>query len=462
MEGATLTRNEIVNWVNDQLQLKYTKIEQMGTGAALVQLMDIIFPGKIGLTKVNYNAKYDYEYIKNFSYLQESFSKLGVDKPIEVSELVKLRPQANLEFCQWFKKFFDQHYTGEPYDALQRRVQLKITTDSDKVLLKGSKPAAAVAKPATTTAVASKPTAAASVTKTPPPATTTTPKTTPTVKPTATAATKTPAAKPASSPTAKTPAATTTPKSITKPAAATTTTTKATTTTTTTTTKPTMAQPSFKPTTARVSPKPSSPTPDVSAELYKQIEEKDAKIAELKESLTNFEKIIGDIEMDRDFYLTKLKMVESFCANNKPLVPVLQKILTILYEETEENSQKIADEILVIEDLEKMSIESGNDQVEQQEEEEEEQVEQQEGEVEEQVEHVEEEQEQEQEGEVEEVELEGEVEEHIEEEEILEGEDELNEDEILEQYGNEPIDDDDVLNSTIDGDDEDLIDQEEF
>jgi len=452
----------------------------MGTGAALVQLMDMLFPGKVALNKVNFNAKYDYEYIKNFSYLQDSFAKLSVDKVVEVSELVKLRPQANIEFCQWFKKFFDQHYSGEPYDALQRRVQLKITADSDKTLLKGSggsaKPAATTttaAKPATTT-TASKPATTTSTAATKPTTAATVPKSTTVLaaavpKPTSTAGITKSAAKPTTTTGTKIGATTkpTTTATTTKPTAATTTTTKATTTTTTTTTKPTMTQPSFKPSATRVSPKPASPTPDtVTIELQKQIEERDTKITELKESLTNFEKIITDIEMDRDFYLEKLKMVESFCVNNKNLVPVLEKVLSVLYEEGSENGQKIAEEILTVEELEKLQINVGEIQEGEEEQvgEEQEEVEQQhQSEGEEQLEeHVEGEEEQL----VEEEEVAMEEEQLEEGEEVLEGEEELNEDEILEQYGNEPVEDDehddDVLNSTLDGNDEDLIDQDEF
>ena len=40
---------------------------------------------------------------------------------IQVDKLIKARYQDNLEFCQWIKRFFDLNYSGEPYNALQRR-----------------------------------------------------------------------------------------------------------------------------------------------------------------------------------------------------------------------------------------------------------------------------------------------------------------------------------------------------
>lgn len=37
------SRSELVAWVNDLLQINYTKIEQCGTGAAYCQIMDSIY-----------------------------------------------------------------------------------------------------------------------------------------------------------------------------------------------------------------------------------------------------------------------------------------------------------------------------------------------------------------------------------------------------------------------------------
>ena len=34
---------------------------------------------------------------------------------------MKAKYQDNLEFCQWIKRYFDLNYSGEPYNALQRR-----------------------------------------------------------------------------------------------------------------------------------------------------------------------------------------------------------------------------------------------------------------------------------------------------------------------------------------------------
>lgn len=94
----------------------------MGTGAAYCQLLDFIYPGKVPLSKVNWKAKFDYEYLNNFKVLQQSFTKLNIMKHIDVEKLVKCKYQDNLEFLQWFKKIFDTtgSYSKE-YDPINRR-----------------------------------------------------------------------------------------------------------------------------------------------------------------------------------------------------------------------------------------------------------------------------------------------------------------------------------------------------
>merc|ERR1719383_1239559 len=81
----------------------------------------MLFPGCIHLKKVKFNTKLEHEYISNFKLLQASFKKMNVDKIVPVDRLVKGKFQDNFEFLQWFKKFFDANYGGQPYDALDAR-----------------------------------------------------------------------------------------------------------------------------------------------------------------------------------------------------------------------------------------------------------------------------------------------------------------------------------------------------
>jgi RP/EB family microtubule-associated protein len=114
------SRTELLSWLNDLLQLGYTKIEQCGTGAAHCQIIDSIYRD-IPVGKVKFNTRQEYEYIQNFKILQNAFDKHKIDNGIPVERLVKCKFQDNIEFLQWMKKYWDQFYPGGSYDALGRR-----------------------------------------------------------------------------------------------------------------------------------------------------------------------------------------------------------------------------------------------------------------------------------------------------------------------------------------------------
>ncbi|NXF47378.1 MARE1 protein, partial [Oceanites oceanicus] len=116
-----LSRHDMLAWINESLQLTLTKIEQLCSGAAYCQFMDMLFPGSVALKKVKFQAKLEHEYIQNFKVLQAGFKRMGVDKIIPVDKLVKGKFQDNFEFVQWFKKFFDANYDGKEYDPVAAR-----------------------------------------------------------------------------------------------------------------------------------------------------------------------------------------------------------------------------------------------------------------------------------------------------------------------------------------------------
>lgn len=113
-------------WVNDCLLTRYTKVEELGSGAAYCQFMDMLFPGCIQLKKIKFKTKLEHEYIQNFKVLQSAFKKMTVDKIVPVDKLIKGRFQDNFEFLQWFKRFFDANYAGQDYDALAARGGIEV------------------------------------------------------------------------------------------------------------------------------------------------------------------------------------------------------------------------------------------------------------------------------------------------------------------------------------------------
>merc|ERR1719510_1355587 len=86
----------------------------------------MLFPNCVQLKKVKFKTKLEHEYIQNFKVLQAAFKRMTVDKIVPVDKLIKGRFQDNLEFLQWFKKFFDSNYDGKEYDAMAARDGLEL------------------------------------------------------------------------------------------------------------------------------------------------------------------------------------------------------------------------------------------------------------------------------------------------------------------------------------------------
>lgn len=122
MDGAYFVgRKEILDWINQTCHTNLTKVEQTCTGAIACQILDSLYPGKVPMSKVDWSANKDYEYIQNYKVLQKCFTNLKIDKYVDVDRLIRGKYQDNLEFMQWFKKFYELNATGLSYDPVAQR-----------------------------------------------------------------------------------------------------------------------------------------------------------------------------------------------------------------------------------------------------------------------------------------------------------------------------------------------------
>lgn len=119
-------RQQLLSFINDLLNLNLTKIEQTASGAVACQITEYIFPRSVPLSRINWEARSDYEFVANYKLLQAAFTKNNVQRFVDVSKLIRAKYQDNLEFCQWLKAFFDQSGAHrEDYDAIAVRAKGK-------------------------------------------------------------------------------------------------------------------------------------------------------------------------------------------------------------------------------------------------------------------------------------------------------------------------------------------------
>jgi microtubule-associated protein, RP/EB family len=108
------------------LDLNLSKIEQTASGAVACQICEYIYPGSVPMSKVNWEAKSDFEFVQNYKLLQAAFKKHHVERFVDVEKLIKAKYQDNLEFCQWLKAFFDQSGAyRDNYDPVAARCKGK-------------------------------------------------------------------------------------------------------------------------------------------------------------------------------------------------------------------------------------------------------------------------------------------------------------------------------------------------
>jgi RP/EB family microtubule-associated protein len=127
MEGAYFVgRKEVVDFINSTLELNLSKIEDTASGAVACQLLDIMYPNTVPMNKVNWSVSQSYEYVANYKILQTCFTKLHIDRNIDVDRLIKASYMDNLEFMQWFKRFFEMQVSDKGnYDCQGQRARGK-------------------------------------------------------------------------------------------------------------------------------------------------------------------------------------------------------------------------------------------------------------------------------------------------------------------------------------------------
>lgn len=107
--APTLSRSELLAWIQGAVGVEYTRVEQCGTGAAYCLLFEAIFPNTINVAKVVREPRNETQMMHNYKLLQQGFSRRRLTRDVNVERLIKCRLQDNLEFTQWLAGQWVEH-----------------------------------------------------------------------------------------------------------------------------------------------------------------------------------------------------------------------------------------------------------------------------------------------------------------------------------------------------------------
>ncbi|KAG3034308.1 hypothetical protein PC128_g3104 [Phytophthora cactorum] len=126
-------RLELLAWLNEFLQTDYTKIEHLADGIAYCQIFDALYPGKVNLQRLNFQARTEMEYEHNLKVLRRTFHLCDIRKEIPIRKLVQGIFQEHFEFLHWIHDYVHRTYPDavRSYHGFERRQEALRLSDSD-------------------------------------------------------------------------------------------------------------------------------------------------------------------------------------------------------------------------------------------------------------------------------------------------------------------------------------------
>ena len=91
-----VSKNELLKWINDTLQLDIAYIQDLGSGSVYCQLIDAYCKGVMPMNKVSWKAKFQYQFINNLKIFYKALQKIGANRKFDVNKLAKAKYQDNL------------------------------------------------------------------------------------------------------------------------------------------------------------------------------------------------------------------------------------------------------------------------------------------------------------------------------------------------------------------------------
>lgn len=121
MQGVSWSKRELLQWLDKEFGIDVPTVEDCCTGVPYLKVFARLYPDCINLQRVKYHAKTNWDCLHNLRILQNALGNIGIKKEIQIDSLAKRSPQANLEFLQWIKTYYDNKVFGKENCVQPRR-----------------------------------------------------------------------------------------------------------------------------------------------------------------------------------------------------------------------------------------------------------------------------------------------------------------------------------------------------
>eukprot|EP00760_Papus_ankaliazontas_P036379 PhM_4_TR8299/c0_g1_i1/m.41989/K10436/MAPRE; microtubule-associated protein, RP/EB family len=118
----------LISWINQRLDTSIRTLDELRGGSYVAQLFHSVYP--FDLAKIDFEARNDYHYERNYKILQQVFTMHGIDKEFNIQNMIQGEKRRDLfYFLMWVKLHYstlaesgNRLVRVETYNAEQERV----------------------------------------------------------------------------------------------------------------------------------------------------------------------------------------------------------------------------------------------------------------------------------------------------------------------------------------------------
>lgn len=129
-KAGKMGRLELLSWINEITESDYPRIEALSDGIAYSQVIDMLHPKSVILSKLNCNnypvyPRNEDDFYRNLKVLEDALVKIKSKRTIDTGKLSRSKFPDNMDFLQWLYQYYLQQKDtiDEKYPAYAKRIE---------------------------------------------------------------------------------------------------------------------------------------------------------------------------------------------------------------------------------------------------------------------------------------------------------------------------------------------------